>query len=100
VVEQGVYEYSPGNGFWSAEPYYAFVNTFKYEKEKVVLDKHTIIEQDRTREIYNWLQCYSLDSLRREFKDNGLRIVEHYDNVAGDAYKSDSSEIAVIAQIS
>ncbi|MHC4642270.1 MAG: class I SAM-dependent methyltransferase, partial [Planctomycetota bacterium] len=52
--ETAVYEANLLDGFWSADKYYGFQNTFKYEIEKVVLDKYTIIEAGRTRTIYNW----------------------------------------------
>ncbi|MHC4542859.1 MAG: SAM-dependent methyltransferase [Planctomycetota bacterium] len=40
--ETAVYEADLLNGFWSPNKYYGFLNTFKYESEKVVLDKYTI----------------------------------------------------------
>jgi len=53
--EIATYEVNQLNGFWSPKKYYAFLNTFKYDEEKVVLDKYTIIELERTRTVYNWL---------------------------------------------
>lgn len=37
--EFSTYEFNQLNGFWSPDDYYCFVNTFKYDKEKVSLDK-------------------------------------------------------------
>ena len=71
--ESATYELNQLHGFWSPEDYYCFVNTFKYEKEKVILDKYTIIEESRKRVVYNWLQCYSKDSLRIEFEKMVLK---------------------------
>ena len=51
--ETAVYEANLLEGFWSPSQYYGFLNTFKYEKEKVILDKYTIIEADRKRTVYN-----------------------------------------------
>ncbi len=96
--ETAVYEKNQLSGFWSEKDYYGFLNTFKYEEEKVILDKYTIIEEARTREVFNWLQCYSEDSLRTEFEEYGFRIQELYSNVAGDNYNKDLNEFAVIAQ--
>ena len=42
--ESATYEKNQLFGFWSRNDYYAFVNSFKYNEEKVVLDKYTIIE--------------------------------------------------------
>ena len=74
--ESAIYELNQLNGFWSPDDYYCFVNTFKYDKEKVTLDKYTIIEESRKRIVYNWLQYFSRDSLREEFEKNGFRISE------------------------
>jgi len=95
--ESATYELNQLNRFWSPEDYYGFVNTFKYEKEKVILDKYTIIEASRKRVVYNWLQCYSRDSIRNEFEENGFRADELYSDVAGKAFTSESTEIAIVA---
>ena len=47
--ETAIYEYNLLNGFWSPENYYGFLNTFKYEKEKVILDKYVLKHQRRKR---------------------------------------------------
>jgi cyclopropane fatty-acyl-phospholipid synthase-like methyltransferase len=96
--ESATYELNQLNGFWSPEDYYCFVNTFKYEKEKVMLDKYTIIEESRKREVYNWLQCYSKGSLKNEFEENGFKVEELYSDVAGKAFDSESAEIAIVTK--
>ena len=97
-VELATYELNQLNGFWSPEDYYCFVNTFKYEKEKVILDKYTIIEESRKRVVYNWLQYFSKDSLRKEFEENGFKVEELYSDVAGKTFTPESAEIAIIAK--
>ena len=96
--ESATYALNQLNGFWSPEDYFCFVNTFKYEKEKVILDKYTIIEASRKRVVYNWLQCYSKDSIRSEFEENGFKADELYSDVAGKAFTSESTEIAIVAK--
>jgi len=96
--ESAIYELNQLNGFWSPEDYYGFVNTFKYEKEKVTLDKYTIIEKSRKREVYNWLQYFSEDSLKNEFEENGFKIIELYSDVAGKTLDSESTEFAIVAR--
>jgi hypothetical protein len=95
--ESATYELNQLNGFWSPEDYYCFVNTFKYEKEKVILDKYTIIEKSRKRIVYNWLQFFSKDSLKKEIGDNGFKVKEIYSDVAGKTFSPDSTEIAIVA---
>ena len=55
------------DGFWSAAPYFGFLNTFRYEAEHVVLDRYTIVEAVRTRTIFNWFQYFDRDELTAEF---------------------------------
>ena len=92
------YEYNQLDHFWSSENYYGFLNTFKYDKEKVTLDKYTVIEEKRTRVIYNWLQYFSQDSLREEFEENKLEALEFFSDVAGSPFSSDSPDMAVVAR--
>lgn len=92
-------DFSEANGFWSADPYYVIETTFKYELEGIYLGKHTVIEPDRTREIYNWLQCYTPESLAAEFAAAGLSIGATYANVAGDPYDPAGVEMAVTATL-
>ena len=86
------------NGFWSADKYYGFLNTFKYEEEKVVLDKYELIEASRTRTVYNWLQYFSPEALEREFVDCGFTVENLYSDVAGTPYESESPEFAMVAR--
>ena len=95
--ESAAYELNQLNGFWSPNDYYTFVNSFKYEKEKVTLDKYTVIEESGTRSVYNWLQHFSKDSLIEEFERNGFRIEEVFSDVAGKVFESDSAEFAIVA---
>ena len=96
--ESATYELNQLNGFWSPDDYYCFVNTFKYDKEKVILDKYTIIEESRKRVVYNWLQFYSKVMISNEFEENGFKVEELYSDVAGKAFTSESTEIAIVAK--
>ncbi len=92
------YETNLLDGFWSPNEYYGFLNTFKYEKEKVVLDKYTLIEADRTWTVYNWLQYFSSESLKREFVECGFTVDELYSDVAGTPFDPKANEFAVVAK--
>jgi SAM-dependent methyltransferase len=96
--EVAMYEVNHLNGFWSPNKYYSFVNTFKYESEKVILDKQTVVEADRTRIVYNWLQHFSPEEIEKEFAERGFRIEEFLSDVAGTPYAPESSEFAVVAK--
>jgi hypothetical protein len=85
------------DGFWAPGIYYGFLNTFKYETRQVVLDKYTIIQPDQIRTVYNWLQCFSPESLSKELREHGLFIQEVCADVAGAPYDPNSNEFAVVA---
>ncbi len=94
--ESSIYEKNLLDGFWSPLPYYGFLNTFKYDQENVVLDKYTIIETDRSRQIYNWLQYFSVEALEDELPPAGLEIEEVLGDVAGQPFNSQRPEFAVV----
>jgi len=96
--EKAIYEKNLLDGFWSPNKYYGFLNTFKYEKVKVMLDKYTIVEAARTQVVYNWLQYFSPDMLEREFTECGFTIEKFYLNVAGDTFDPHADEIAVVVR--
>jgi 2-polyprenyl-3-methyl-5-hydroxy-6-metoxy-1,4-benzoquinol methylase len=96
--ESATYELNQLNRFWSPEDYYCFVNTFKYEKEKVTLDKYTIIEELQTRVVYNWLQHFSTESLSEEFEEIGFKVESFYSDVAGTTFNPESTEFALVAK--
>jgi SAM-dependent methyltransferase len=98
-TEQAVCEQNLLGGFFSANEYFGFLNTFKYNPDRVSLDKYTIVERDGIRVFYNWLQHYSVDELTAELAANGFEAREVYSNVAGDAYEPDSPVLAVVAQV-
>jgi len=90
------YETNILNGFWSPNKYYGFLNTFKYDMERVVLDKYTLIEADRNRIIYNWLQYFSPEALEKEVMECGLMIEKLYSDVAGSPFDPKNKEFAVV----
>lgn len=96
--EAATYEANLLNGFWSPNVYYGFLNTFKYQEEKVVLDKYTIIEAGRTRTVYNWFQSFSPEFLKREFVECGFAVEDFYSDVAGSPFSPESKEFAVVAK--
>jgi cyclopropane fatty-acyl-phospholipid synthase-like methyltransferase len=92
------YEINLLDGFWSPNKYYGFLNTFKYEQEKVILDKYTLIEADRTRTIYNWLQYFSPETIKKEFEECGFTVDQLYSDVAGTPFDPKANQFAVVAK--
>ncbi len=96
--EAATYEKNQLHSFWSPNEYYGFLNTFKYEAEKVVLDKYTLVEASRTRTVYNWLQHFSPEMVDEEFSACGFTIEKIYSDVAGTPFDSASTEFAIVAR--
>lgn len=96
--ETAMYETNLLDGFWSPNRYFGFLNTFKYDREKVALDKYTLIEADRTRTVYNWLQYFSPEELEREIVECGFALDGIYSDVAGSPFDSEAKEFAVIGK--
>ena len=94
--EQSIYEVNSLNSFWSPKKYYGFLNIFKYEEQKVVLDKYTIVEEDRNRIVYNWLQYFSSESLKEEFEKRKFIVQNLFSDVSGSPFDSHSEEMAVV----
>ena len=92
--------YGPGlmDGFWSAQPYYGFLNTFRYEAERVVLEKYAIVEATGTREYLNWFAHYDVASLTAEVEAAGLQVSAVHGDVAGAAFDPNTPEFAVEVQ--
>jgi len=96
--EGATYEENLLNGFWSADDYFGFLNTFKYGDVRLLLDKYTIVERNRTRQVFNWLQCFEPAEVKNEFDCCGLQVDELLGDVAGNPYDPDADEFAVVAR--
>jgi len=99
LVEETVrFEENMMNGFWSSERYFAFLARFRYDAERVSLDRYTIVEPDRRWTICNWLQYFSVDQLEAELRAAGLALETVLGSVAGDAYDAEGPELAIVAR--
>jgi len=94
--EETIYEKNLLNGFWSPNEYYGFLNTFKYQNEKLILDKYTIIEPNGIQSFCNWLQYFSPDDLEAQISECGLTIEEMCSDAAGAPFNPESEEFAVV----
>jgi SAM-dependent methyltransferase len=97
-TESASYSHAPAGDFWSADTYFEFHNSFVYPDEAVALDKYVIVEADRTRTIYNWIQCFSPESLASELARAGLAIETLLGDVAGRPFDPQSTQFAVVAR--
>lgn len=95
VVERVHFERNLMNGFWSANNYFAFQTTFRYEPDAVSLDHFTIIEETHTWDVYNWLKYFSRDEIRLELEQAGFSNIDFTDGFGIDL--TDETTFGVIA---
>ena len=86
------------DGFWSPNEYLGMKKSVKYPSQKVSLDRYLIIEHDNQREIFNWLQYFSRESLEIELRSAGFEPEETAGSLAGDPLREDSDVIAIVAR--
>lgn len=96
--ESARYEYHKDGAFFSPHPHFEFVNDFLYPDELISLAHYTIIEENSTWDVYNWLQYFSLDDLKKELNENGFKIVGKYKNLKGDPFTEKSNDMAILCQ--
>jgi len=86
------------NGFWSDQEYFELKHDFVYPVEAVSLEQYTIIQKERTWQVYNWLQYYDLDSIAKLLAQHDLEIVEQYSDVCGGEYSAQTDEFALVVK--
>jgi SAM-dependent methyltransferase len=85
-------------GFWAEGDYFAFQNTFKYDAEKVSLDKYTVIEAHRIWQVFNWMQYFDNSDINAELAQNGFDGVEVTYDLAHSSNEADDTYFGVIAK--
>lgn len=97
VREETVFAPDLMDGFWSAEPYFGFRTTHRYDDARVSLDRYDIVEADRTRTFCNWVRYFDRGELSRELAAAGLRPVDVLGDLSGAPFDPDGSQLAVVA---
>lgn len=85
------------DGFWAPGRYHGFHASFRYDDERVSLDRYTIVEWDRIRTVYSWCQHFSPETLADELEACGLVVEALLGDVAGAPYDPDADQFAVVA---
>jgi SAM-dependent methyltransferase len=86
------------DGFWAAGDYFGFLNTFLYDELKLALDRYLIVEPERTREVFNWLQYFDPRELLEELAEAGLMTEAIVDALTGGPWEDGSRMFAVVAR--
>ena len=88
------------NGFWAEGDYIGLTKTLVYPEESVALDRYLIVEPEETWEVFNWMQYFSIDSLKSELQQGGF-VTEKITKGLSDIAADESCEVlGVIASIS
>lgn len=85
------------HNFWSKSNYFTFHNAFRYQETSTSLDHYTIVEENRTWDVYNWMQYFTPEAIRAELAENGFKVVEVVNGFDSD--ESDDSSFGVIAKL-
>jgi hypothetical protein len=86
------------DGFWAAGDYFAFLTTFLYNDLALALDRYLILEPERRREVFNWLQYFDPQSLTAELGEGGFEVEAVADVLTGAPWQASASEFALIAR--
>lgn len=84
------------DGFWTADECYVFHSTWKYGTAAVSLDLFTIVEEQKTWRVYNWLQHFSQSTLKAELKSSGFEIDDIHNGF--DARETKAHSFTVVAK--
>jgi len=74
ITESHQYGRNYMDGFWSANDYFAFHDTFTYDS-KASLDRFTIIEPEKQWSVCNWMQYFNHETIAAELNAHGFEIV-------------------------
>jgi len=97
VSERVLFGQNLSNRFWSANDYYAFQHTFRYDHEAVSLDRFTIFEKERAWTVYNWQQYFTHDGIRLELEEAGFIKVDFVEGFGVDP--SEKTTFGVVASV-
>jgi SAM-dependent methyltransferase len=85
------------DGFWAAGDYVGVAQTFRYDEERIALDRYLLVEDDRTRWVHNWFAHLTADQLSGELSDAGFDVEQLLGDLTGRPHDRDADTIAVVA---
>ena len=69
-------------GFWKDEPYLALSDSYFFEKEKVILYQHILLDEQENMNVYRfWTHFFSHSDLSEILIDHGYKNVSFYEDV-------------------
>jgi SAM-dependent methyltransferase len=92
------WETAGSGGFWKAEPYLAFSESFHYEGDKVILSQTIVYSEPDDYRVYRfWTNYYNVDDLKPVLKERGFSDVACHENVLSeeDFYCADAVDFYI-----
>ncbi len=90
---------SKDEGFWSEEEHLLLQSHFKYKKEKVRLDKYTmLLKNGEVRTHHIWKHYFSLKRSIQMVEESGFTVKEYWSDLQGKPFEKESPWIGMIAQ--
>lgn len=87
------------DGFWKPDQHVVLQQHFKYRKEKVRLDKYTVIQKDGTMHTYHiWKHYFSPARIQATLEDNGFTMQELFSDLCGTPLQAGSQWLGVVAR--
>nr|WP_320120462.1 class I SAM-dependent methyltransferase [uncultured Marinifilum sp.] len=90
---------SEKEGFWNEKEHLLLQSHFKYKKEKVRLDKYTIVLADGSMRTHHiWKHYFSLKRAIDMMKQHAFIVKDYWSNLEGKTYEKESQWIGIVAQ--
>jgi SAM-dependent methyltransferase len=86
------------NGFWAPSPYHGVVDTFKYDDERLLLERYVITKGGQARVFWNWTQCLTPEQVRAELAAAGFGAIDLVGDLTGAPFSEESPVFAVLAR--
>ncbi|RYH10137.1 cyclopropane-fatty-acyl-phospholipid synthase family protein [Tropicimonas sp. IMCC6043] len=87
-----------GDGFWAAGDYVGLRATFLYPEALAALDRYLIVEPERQREVFAWLQYLAPARLAAELEACGFESGPARDAVTGAPWEGGERPYALVAR--
>ncbi len=90
---------SQEEGFWKEDEHLLLHEHFKYKKERVRLEKYTLIMNNGEMQSYHiWKHYFSLKRAKEMLKEHQLNLKDFWSDLCGKPYEIESLWIGMIAQ--
>ncbi len=89
-VKESTHKTKEVDGFYMSGESDITYTTYKYYHDKLILN-HIVAKGIREVELFNWLQCYSIDSIKEVLKNNGFELLEVFTSTYGNDGFNDNS---------